>query len=83
MKIPRDLSGEELVRLLLRLGYIVVRQTGGHIRLTTTENGEHHITIPDHSPLHIGTLAGILGDIALHFQTTREDLLERLLKKGR
>jgi len=56
MKIPRDVSGEKLVKLLSKLGYKVTRQTGSHIRLTTTLNGEHHVTIPLHDPLKIGTL---------------------------
>ncbi|NYE57789.1 putative RNA binding protein YcfA (HicA-like mRNA interferase family) [Carboxydothermus ferrireducens DSM 11255] len=34
----------------------VTRQTGSHIRLTTTLKGEHHVTIPLHDPLKIGTL---------------------------
>jgi predicted RNA binding protein YcfA (HicA-like mRNA interferase family) len=45
MKLPRDLSGEVLAKALEKLGYTVDRQTGSHIRLTTQENGKHHITI--------------------------------------
>jgi predicted RNA binding protein YcfA (HicA-like mRNA interferase family) len=56
MKLPRDLSGEDLVELLSRLEYVVDRQTGSHIRLTTQVNGEHHVTIAAHDPLKIGTL---------------------------
>ncbi len=57
MKLPIDLSGEALVTALSKLGYVVDRQTGSHIRLTTKENGEHHLTIPNHSPIKIGTQA--------------------------
>jgi hypothetical protein len=46
--------------------------------LTTTEGGEHHVTIPRHPALRIGTLAGILGDVAQHFSVTRDDLVDRL-----
>jgi predicted RNA binding protein YcfA (HicA-like mRNA interferase family) len=60
------------------LGYRIERQTGSHIRLTTTKNGEHHITIPNHSPIKVGTLNAILKDIANHFETTREDLIDQL-----
>lgn len=63
MKLPRDLSGEALVTALSKLGYVVDRQTGSHIRLTTKENGEHHLTIPNHSPIKIGTLSAILRDV--------------------
>lgn len=32
MKLPRDLSGQDLVKALRRLGYEVSHQTGSHIR---------------------------------------------------
>lgn len=50
MKLPRDLSGSDLAKRLNALGYQITRQTGSHLRLTTQENGEHHITIPRHDP---------------------------------
>lgn len=78
MKLPRDLSGEELTKALGKLGYVVDHQTGSHIRLTTQENGEHHITIPNHSPIKVGTLSAILRDVENHFNLTREECLTRL-----
>jgi predicted RNA binding protein YcfA (HicA-like mRNA interferase family) len=45
MRIPRDLSGADLVKRLGRLGYQVTRQTGSHIRLTSRAHGEHHVSI--------------------------------------
>jgi len=72
------LSGEALAKALEKLGYTVDRQTGSHIRLTTQENGEHHITIPNHSPIKIGALSAILRDIENHFDVTREELLTQL-----
>lgn len=77
-KLPRDLSGQELIRKLKKLGYVHTRQVGSHIRLTTEENGTHHITIPDHSPLKIGTLSNILKEIADHFKISKEELLAQL-----
>lgn len=79
MRIPRDLSGADLVKRLGRLGYEVTRQTGSHIRLTSRVEGEHHVTIPNHDPLRIGTLAAILDGVAAHHGLTREALLQRLL----
>lgn len=79
MRIPRQLTGVELVRRLGRLGYGVTRQTGSHIRLTTRAGGEHHVTIPRHDPLRIGTLAAILDAVAAHHGLTRDELLQRLL----
>ena len=75
MKIPRDLSGEQLIRLLRKLDYRIVRQKGSHIRLTTDEPSEHHLTVPNHDPIKLGTLNGILSDIAEHKQLTKEELL--------
>jgi predicted RNA binding protein YcfA (HicA-like mRNA interferase family) len=78
VSLPRNLPGDELVKALGRLGYRVVRQTGNHIRITTRENGEHHVTVPKHHPLRIGTLNGILRDVERHFEIAREVLLRRL-----
>jgi predicted RNA binding protein YcfA (HicA-like mRNA interferase family) len=58
------------------LGYAPTRQTGSHIRVTTQENGTHHVTIPNHSPIKIGTLSNILKDIAAHFNLSKEELIE-------
>lgn len=45
-RLPRDVGGADLARALGALGYRVMRQTGSHIRLTTQEGGEHHVTVP-------------------------------------
>ena len=78
MRLPRDVSGDELARALGDLGYRVTRQTGSHPRLTTLDGGEHHVTIPRQAARRVGTLAGILGDVATHFGLAREALVERL-----
>ena len=70
MRLPRDVSGSDLAHILRKLGYSI----------TTTEHGEHHITIPQHSPLRIGTLSAILTDVALHFELTREQLHQQLFE---
>ncbi|WP_349680607.1 type II toxin-antitoxin system HicA family toxin [Flavihumibacter sp. UBA7668] len=53
-------------------------KAGSHIRLTTEQNGQHHITIPHHDPLKIGTLSAILSDIATHFGKSRDALVQDL-----
>jgi len=78
MKLPRGISGVELAKLLKKYGYEITRQTGSHIQLTTTAKGEHHITIPAHKNLKIGTLSGILSDIAIHFKVDKGDLIKEL-----
>ena len=78
MRLPRDLSGADLAQALKTFGYRITRQTGSHLRLTTSEHGQHHLTIPNHNPLRIGTLSGILADVAAHFELNREELADRL-----
>ncbi len=82
MKIPRDISGNELARRLDRLGYRTTRQTGSHIRLTTNERGENHITIPTHDPLKVGTFAAILREIGRHHDLDRDALLKTLFGRN-
>jgi predicted RNA binding protein YcfA (HicA-like mRNA interferase family) len=78
MKLPRDLGGEELACALAQLGYQITRQTGSHLRLTTTAGGEHHVTIPKHKPLKVGTLNRILNEVAQHLGMDKQELLGRL-----
>ena len=80
MRIPRDVSGRDLAKRLAELGYEVTRQSGSHIRLTSRQRGEHHVTIPDHSPLKTGTLAGIIAIVAEHHDITRNELISRLFE---
>jgi predicted RNA binding protein YcfA (HicA-like mRNA interferase family) len=56
----------------------VTRQIGSHIRLTTTRQGEHHITIPAHKSLKIGIVSGVLSDVAAHFRMDKNDLIKEL-----
>ncbi|MHB1633377.1 MAG: type II toxin-antitoxin system HicA family toxin [Acidithiobacillus sp.] len=81
MRLPRDLTGTELARRLGRVGYTVTRQTGSHMRLTCAVQGEHHITVPRHDPLRLGTLAAILDAVAAHRGISREALLDLLFER--
>jgi len=78
MKMPRDISGTELARLLEQFGYVISRQTGSHLRLTTQRAGEHHIIIPYHSAIKLGTLNGILTDVAEHFGIEKSEVVNAL-----
>jgi len=40
--------------------------------------GEHHITIPNHDSLKIGTLSHVLRDVGDHAGLTRDELLQKL-----
>ncbi len=81
MKLPRNLSGAQLIKALEKLGYQTTRQTGSHVRITSTQPNEHHLTVPLHDPLRIGTLAAILADVAVHHGITRDALLAHLFGK--
>ncbi len=78
MKLPRDVSGPELVKALRVLGYTVDRQRGSHIRVTTQQDGEHHEAVPNHNPIKIGTLSSILKSVATHHKLTVEELVRKL-----
>ena len=80
MKLPRNLYGIELAKMLFRYGYINSRQTGSHIRLTTLNPSEHHITIPDHRPLRVGTLSAILNEVSNHLNISKEQLMSELFR---
>ena len=78
MKLPRDVSGDDLARRLARFGYSITRQSGSHMRLTTQQNGEHHITIPRHAALRVGTLSSILKDVAQHLGMEWDEIVESI-----
>lgn len=79
MKIPRDVTAGDLINKLDKLGYSITRQKGSHIRLTRkSETEEHHITIPNHSPLKIGTLNNIINDLSIHLKISKEEIIKIL-----
>ena len=79
MKLPRNLSGANLVKLLIqRYGYRRVQQVGSHIILETNSPRSHRIAVPNHSPLRIGTLNSILRAVAAVQQVDRQDILDLL-----
>ena len=78
MRLPRDISGAELTKRLECLGYRVTRQTGSHLRLTCGVAPEHHVTVPAHEALRVGTLAGILQSVAARHGLSRDELVVRL-----
>jgi predicted RNA binding protein YcfA (HicA-like mRNA interferase family) len=82
VKIPRDLDGRKLASLLHRYGYQITRQTGSHIRLTSMViGGEHHLTVPAHKEIRVGTLRAILRDFAVYLDMDEAQLVEELFGK--
>jgi predicted RNA binding protein YcfA (HicA-like mRNA interferase family) len=80
MKFPRDISGKELIRVLERIGYVQIRTKGSHVYLLSKEFGEHHIAVLLHKPLKLGTLAGIVSDVAQHRHISKQEALEELFE---
>jgi predicted RNA binding protein YcfA (HicA-like mRNA interferase family) len=79
VKIPHDLYGRDLERVLCaRWGYQTVNQVGSHIILQTETPRHHRLAVPDHKPLRIGTLNAILREVATAKGVTREDILATL-----
>ena len=80
--LPRDMSGDELVRLLRRrYGYRMVRQRGSHMRLVTNIKGsEHHVSVPRHNPLKVGTLHSVLSRVAAYLEIDQGELRQRLFE---
>jgi predicted RNA binding protein YcfA (HicA-like mRNA interferase family) len=76
MKLPRDLSGAELIKLLCkRHGYRRVNQEGSHVILETDSPRHHRLAVPDHKTLRIGTLNSILRTVAEAKGLEKEDIL--------
>ncbi len=78
MKIPRNLSGQELIKLVGVYGYEITNQRGSHIKITKQQNGEHHIAVPNHHPIKIGTLNGIISQVANLLALSKKEILENL-----
>ncbi len=79
MRMPRGLSGADLIKALGELAYRPMRQTGRHMRQTTTMGVEHHVTVRNRDPLRIGTLPAILDGVAHHHRISRDGLIRLIL----
>jgi predicted RNA binding protein YcfA (HicA-like mRNA interferase family) len=79
MKLPRDLSGRQLVQGLCgSWGYKQVHQVGSHIIIETEMPQHQRLSVPDHHPLRTGTLNAILRAVAAHKGVSREEILRSL-----
>jgi len=79
MKVPRDLSGAQLAKVLCRdWGYRVVHQEGSHIILQTDTSAHQRISVPNHNPVRVGTLNSIVRTVSVHKGVERQKLLEAL-----
>jgi predicted RNA binding protein YcfA (HicA-like mRNA interferase family) len=78
-KTPRDVSGKDLVKVLSKYGYEVIRQSGSHIRMSITTNDVvGNITVPNHDSIRLGTLMSIISEVSDHLKIPREDIINKL-----
>jgi len=79
MKVPRDLSGAQLIEALCRdWGYRQVHQEGSYVILQTETPGHQRLSVPNHNPLRVGTLNGIVRAVATHKSADRQTVLDSL-----
>jgi predicted RNA binding protein YcfA (HicA-like mRNA interferase family) len=71
VKLPRDLSGDEVCRALIRLGFEFVRQTGSHRHYV---KGSLHPCVPMHHEIKPKTLQSILRQAEITVEELRENL---------
>lgn len=63
-KLPRDLSGRDVVAALCRTDFHILHQRGSHIVLRSDPR-RITLVVPDHKTLRIGTLRAILHQAGL------------------
>ncbi len=79
MKLPRDLSGEQLIRSLCRRwNYRRAGQVGSHVVLETDSPSHQRLVVPAHKSLRVGTLNAILRSVAAHKSVSKDEILKAL-----
>ena len=58
-RLPRSMSGKEVVQVLEKAGFYTKRQKGSHIVLRR-DNPFAQVVVPNHKSVDTGTLASIL-----------------------
>jgi len=77
-KLP-VVSGKRLLKFLSKIGYVIVRQRGSHIRMEKiTALGKHKITIPYHREIAKGTLNDILAKVSMWNSIPKKKLIEMI-----
>ena len=66
-KLPRGISGKEVIKALQRAGFYVKRQKGSHIILRR-DNPFAQVVVPDHKGIDTGTIASILDGADLSIE---------------
>ncbi len=59
-------------------GYVRLHQEGSHIILQMERPTHHRLSVPDHSPLRLGTLNAILNAVARAHGVSKDHILGKL-----
>lgn len=78
VRLPRDVSAEQLCRALGRLGYRLDRQSGSHMTLVHAMHPEWQVGFPRHNPLKVGMLHAAISKVAGQLGVDQIELLESL-----
>ena len=73
MKLPR-LTGELLIKILIRNGFEIKRRKGGHVQLE--DNAGRRVTVPLHQGKEIGP--GLLRKIMRDVEMSKDELIALL-----
>ena len=79
MKLPRDVSGLALIKVLEKhYGYRRIHQVGSHVILETNIPRHHRIAVPAHDSLRLGTLNALLRTVAETKNVDKNEILSKL-----
>lgn len=62
-------SGKDAVKAFMKVGYVVIRQRGSHVRMKSDERSTFPLTIPLHKELKIRLLRQLIQDAGLVNET--------------
>ena len=65
------ISGEECIKALAKIGFLIRRQQGSHIILRR-DNPFCQIVVPDHKKLDRGTLRAIIRQVGISVDSFKE-----------
>ena len=65
VKLPRDISGQDVVKALEKVGYYVDHQKGSHIILKNVNRHLPRLSVPAHKAIRVGLLKKLIRDAGL------------------
>ena len=72
-KLPRDVSGRQVISILQRFGFAVFHQRGSHV-IMRRDKPNGMVSVPMHRALRVGTLRTILQRAGIYSESFIEFL---------